>query len=101
MPLTTPATAFAAGAGERHERVIGGRPTRTSAHPWMVALASRERFGVDRSGQFCGGALIAPRVVLTAAHCFGRDVLGADWRARARPRGGGGPGGFGPPPRRG
>ncbi|MEU1627905.1 serine protease [Streptomyces sp. NPDC020096] len=81
MPLTTPATAFAAGAGERHERVIGGRPTRTSAHPWMVALASRERFGVDRSGQFCGGALIAPRVVLTAAHCFGRDVLGSDWRA--------------------
>ncbi len=65
------------GAGEG---VIGGVPTRAPAHPFVVALASRERFGDERSGQFCGGAVVAADVVVTAAHCFGRDVLGDDWR---------------------
>lgn len=59
------------------ERVVGGQPTATAEHPWTVALASRARFGDARSGQFCGGAVVGPETVVTAAHCLEPDVLGA------------------------
>lgn len=61
-------------------KIVGGQPASLAAYPWVVALSSRSRFGDERSGQFCGGALVGPRAVVTAAHCFGRDVLGSDWR---------------------
>ncbi|MEU2725308.1 serine protease [Streptomyces smyrnaeus] len=58
--------------------VVGGAPVSADAHPWVVALSSRARFGPQRSGQFCGGALVGPRTAVTAAHCLSREVLGAD-----------------------
>lgn len=58
-------------------RIIGGAPARAADHPWTVAVASPDRFGASRSGQFCGGALVGRRTVVTAAHCFAQDVLGA------------------------
>lgn len=79
--------------------IVGGDPASIARNPWVVALASRSRFGGERSGQFCGGALVAPGTVVTAAHCFARDVLGADWKdlddlrvlvGRSDLRGGGG-----------
>ncbi|QNP69764.1 serine protease [Streptomyces roseirectus] len=57
--------------------VVGGFPIDVSQSPWTVALSSRDRFGGTRSGQFCGGVVVAPTAVLTAAHCVGEDVLGA------------------------
>ena len=60
----------------RDRLVVGGHPVSAGTHPWVVALASRSRFGQARSGQFCGGALVGPRTVITAAHCLSREVLG-------------------------
>ncbi|MER5298782.1 S1 family serine peptidase [Streptomyces lasiicapitis] len=70
LPLASPAPAAADSV------VIGGRPVRVADSPWTVALASRDRFGGTRSGQFCGGVVIARSTVLTAAHCMREEVLG-------------------------
>src|SRR5947207_2166359 len=71
VPLGAAAPTAAADGG-----VIGGSPASTDTQPWVVALSSRERFGPERSGQFCGGAVVAPTTVITAAHCFSRGILG-------------------------
>lgn len=42
--------------------VVGGNAVRTGAYPFVVAVG-------DGEGPMCGGTLIAPSVVLTAAHC--------------------------------
>lgn len=66
----------AASASPRSPHVVGGRAVSAPEHGWVVALASRTRFGSERSGQYCGGAVIGPRTVLTAAHCLSARVLG-------------------------
>ncbi|WP_320784092.1 serine protease [Streptomyces sp. CRN 30] len=73
IPLTTPAAAPA-------NAVIGGQPVDVARTPWAVALSSRDRFGPERSGQFCGGVLVARSTVLTAAHCLSEAVLGIPWQ---------------------
>ncbi|MFC5888312.1 serine protease [Kitasatospora sp. CM 4170] len=70
--LPAPLVVLGPGAAsvEAQRRIIGGNAVSTADHPWMVALSSRPQFGSGRSGQFCGGALVTPTKVVTAAHCF-------------------------------
>lgn len=53
--------------GERSERrrhkVVGGSFTAIESHPWVAAIYHKGRF-------LCGGSLISPCWVLSAAHCF-------------------------------
>ncbi len=48
-------------------KIVGGQPAAVTAWPWQVALIRAGKNNAD--GQFCGGSLIAPSWVLTAAHC--------------------------------
>ncbi|KAL7478263.1 hypothetical protein ACHAW6_004035 [Cyclotella cf. meneghiniana] len=56
-------------------RIIGGSLASVSRFSYAVSLQ-------DNWGHFCGGSLIAPDVVLTAAHCIGggeyKAVIGRD-----------------------
>ena len=65
--LATPAAASAVVA--REVKVLGGTNVAPGQFPWMAALVDA---GAKRAidGMYCGGSVLAPRVVLTAAHCL-------------------------------
>lgn len=54
----------------RTPKIIGGSSAEIGAWPWMAALVTKNRY--DQA--FCGGTLIAPEWILTAAHCVFDEV---------------------------
>jgi trypsin len=70
-----------AAASDPQPKVVGGQATTIQAWPWQVALAcepgsSPQCLGNGFFRQFCGGSLVAPDIVITAAHCvYDKDPL--------------------------
>lgn len=62
-------------AGDKHRlgpRIVGGRQIGIARAPWQAALtlnpARYEGSAFERA--FCGGAVVAPRLIISAAHCM-------------------------------
>lgn len=71
LAATSVGTAHAADSADRGRpgtRIIGGTEQPDGKHPFMAALLQKGT-GNPHDRQFCGGSLLEPGIVMTAAHC--------------------------------
>ena len=71
VPQDGPSAQPQARSGDLQPRIVGGNTTTIGEWPWQAAVTLNPALfpgnGFDR--QFCGGSLVAPTIVVTAAHC--------------------------------
>uniref|UniRef100_A0AB38ZE63 Venom S1 protease 5 n=1 Tax=Ectomocoris sp. TaxID=3104572 RepID=A0AB38ZE63_9HEMI len=60
-------------ANRSGRRIVGGRPHGPNEYPWIVGIAASH----TPHRPHCGGSIISPWHVLTAAHCYSGQPLGA------------------------
>uniref|UniRef100_A0A8C3CB32 Peptidase S1 domain-containing protein n=1 Tax=Cairina moschata TaxID=8855 RepID=A0A8C3CB32_CAIMO len=68
VPTPSPAATGGTGAPHPSTRVVGGRPCTPRSQPWQAALFKDLRLR-------CGGTLVHPRWVLSAAHCYAQGPM--------------------------
>lgn len=77
-PLFAPPADAAATPGDLKEgadagiSIVNGQTTTIEQWPWQVGLTAARRVAPDASTSrrfFCGGSVLAPRLIITAGHC--------------------------------
>lgn len=71
-PTVTTETPGVPQAGQATPYIVGGSESTFDRHPWLVQITLN-------GGAFCGGALVHPMLVLTAAHCLWSGENGNYW----------------------
>ncbi|XP_050305995.1 CLIP domain-containing serine protease HP8-like [Anthonomus grandis grandis] len=61
-----------------NNRIYGGETAGIDEFPWMVLVQYQK--GNGQRGFYCGGVLINPRYILTAAHCLKGKDLPPTWK---------------------
>ena len=51
-------------------RVVGGYKITADDAPWAVVIEKKRRENPDQIVNSCGGNIISPKVIVSAAHCF-------------------------------
>ncbi|XP_013011134.1 transmembrane protease serine 4 isoform X1 [Cavia porcellus] len=67
---------LACGSSAKASRVLGGEQASVESWPWQVSIQYNKQ-------HICGGSILDPYWILTAAHCFKKYLDLYNWRVRA------------------
>ncbi|KAM6173888.1 transmembrane protease serine 4 [Erethizon dorsatum] len=67
---------LACGSSVKTPRVVGGEEASVDSWPWQVSIQYNKQ-------HICGGSILDPYWILTAAHCFRKHLDLYNWKVRA------------------